>query len=134
MSKSREPQQIVWELQLLFQIEEIRLDMTHWTRATLIEPDIDLTEDLKIRSGTTADGSRRNGAMVTLIEPEVVLRRSSAGTFEGDAGWGTMLILMEPDIVLMERRSNSTKVPVTSLDIWLIAVERDMMGSQGPRL
>ena len=79
--------------------------MTHWTSAAVIEPDIDLRVELKIRSGITIEGSWRNGAIVTLIEPEAVFRTSSAGALEDEAGWGTTVILMEPDIVLMERRS-----------------------------
>ena len=80
-----------------------------------------------MRSGVTAEGSWRNGAMVTLIEPEVVASRSSASAFADEAGWGTMVMLMEPDIVLMERRSYSWKVPVMLLDTSLMTVERDMM-------
>ena len=79
--------------------------MPHWISAALIEPDIDLREELNVRSGITAEGSWKNGAMVTLIEPEVVLRRSSASALADEADWGTMVILMEPDIVLMEMRS-----------------------------
>lgn len=71
----------------------------------MIEPDIDLREELKGRSGVVVEGSWRNGAIVTLIEPETVFRRSSAGAFEEEAGWGTIVISMEPDIVLIERRS-----------------------------
>ena len=60
--------------------------MTHCTRAALIEPDIDLREELKIRSGITVEGLWRKGAIVTLIEPEAVFRRSSAGAFDDEAG------------------------------------------------
>lgn len=89
---------------------------------------MDLREEVKMRSGITAEGSWRNGAMVTLIEPEVVASRSSASALaEDEAGWGTMVMLMEPDIVLMERRSYSWKVPVMLLDTSLMTVERDMM-------
>ena len=42
---------------------------------------MDLTEELKTRSGTTASASLRNGAMTTLIAPEAVLRRRLAGAF-----------------------------------------------------
>lgn len=80
-----------------------------------------------MRSGVTAEGSWRNGAMVTMMEPEVVASRSSASALADEAGWGTMVMLMEPDIVLMERRSCSWKVPVTLLDTSLMTVERDMM-------
>ncbi len=52
----------------------------------MIEPDIDLREELKGRSGSTAEEWPRNGAMVTLMEPEVVLRRSSAGALADEAG------------------------------------------------
>ena len=101
--------------------------MPYWTSAAVIEPDMDLIEELKTRSGMAVEGSWRNGAMVTLIEPEVVFRRSSAGAFADEADWGMTVMLMEPDIVLMESRSCSWKVPVTLLDISLITVERDMM-------
>ena len=51
-----------------------------------MEPDSDLMEELKIRSGTAVEGSLRNGAMTTLIAPEAVLRRSLAGTLADEAG------------------------------------------------
>lgn len=71
-----------------------------------MDPDMDLTEELKMRSGTGLEGSSlRNGAMVTLMEPETVLRRISAGVFAVNARWGIIVILIEPDMVLMERRS-----------------------------
>ena len=52
-----------------------------------MDPDMDLTEELNTRSGTTtASGSlRRNGAMTTLIAPEAVLRRRLAGAFADEA-------------------------------------------------
>ena len=67
--------------------------------------------------------------MVTLIEPEAVFKRSTAGASEDDAGWGIIVTLIDPDIVVMERRSRSTNVPDTPLDISLIEMERDMMGA-----
>ena len=79
--------------------------MTHWTSAALIDPDMDAREELKIRFGITVEGLWRNGAIITLIEPEAVFRRSSAGLFDGEAGWGTIVMSMEPDKVLIERRS-----------------------------
>ena len=88
---------------------------------------MDLIEESKIRCGTSADASLRNGAMTTLIAPEAVLRRSLAGAFAEEAGWGITVMLMEPDIVWMERRSWRRKVPVTLWDMWLMVVERDMM-------
>ena len=48
--------------------------MTHWMCAAEIEPDIDLIEEWKMRSGMTVRGSWRKGAIVTLIEPEAVFR------------------------------------------------------------
>ena len=82
-----------------------RLEMTHWTSAAVIEPDVDSREELKIRSGITVEGSSRNGAIFTLIEPDIVLRRSWAGAFEGEASCGATVMLIEPDTVLMESRS-----------------------------
>ena len=81
--------------------------MPHWTSAALMEPDMDLTVEVKMRSGIGVEGSSlRNGTMVTLMAPETELRRSSAGDLADDAaGWGIMVMLIEPDIVLMERRS-----------------------------
>ena len=93
----------------------------------MIDPDVVWMEDLKIRSGIWAEASWRNGAIVTLIEPEMECTRSSAGVLDG---WGTTVILMEPDMVLMERRSWSRKVPLTRFDISLIMVERDIMSKQ----
>ena len=60
--------------------------MPHWISAAVMEPDMDLIEELKIRSGTTVQGSLRNGAMTTLMAPEAVLRRSLAGAFADEAG------------------------------------------------
>lgn len=67
---------------------------------------MDLTEDFKMRSGNGVEGSSlRNGAMVTLMAPETVLRRISAGVFALTARWGIMVILIRPDMVLIERKS-----------------------------
>ena len=65
--------------------------------------------------------------MVTLMEPEAVFKRSTAGASEDDAGWGIIVTLIDPDMVVMERRSRSRNVPETPLEISLIEVERDMM-------
>ncbi len=70
---------------MLFKLGNGRLEKPHWTSAAVIEPDIDLREELKVRSGSTVEGSLRNGAMVTLMEPEAVFRRSSAGAFADEA-------------------------------------------------
>lgn len=96
----------------------------------MILPEQDLIEESKIRLGVTVRGSWRNGAILTLIEPEVVFRRSSAGAFDDKAGWGTIVISIEPDIVVMERRSCSAKAPVMLFDISLMTVERDMIGDR----
>ena len=63
-----------------------RVGTTHWTSAALILPDMVLIEVLKTRSCITVEGSWRKGAIVTLIEPEVVFNRSTAGASEDDAG------------------------------------------------
>ena len=112
-----------------FNQANIRLGTTHWTSAAFILPDMVLIEVLKTRSCITVEGSWRKGAIVTLIEPEAVFNRSTAGASEDDAGWGIIVTLIEPDIVVMERRSRSRNVPDTPLDISLIEVERDMMGA-----
>ena len=78
-------------------------EMSHWISAAVMEPDSDLIEQLKIRSGTAAP--LRNGPMTTLIPPEAVVRRSLAGAFADEAGCGITVMLMEPDIVLIEMRS-----------------------------
>ena len=85
-------------------------------------------EHLKSRLGITAEGSRRNGAMVTWMEPEAVVRRTSAGALVDDSDCGMMAMLMSPDMLLMERRSWSAKVPVTLSDLSLMTVVRDMAG------
>ena len=112
---------------VLFSQVNSRLGSTHWTSAALILPDMVLIEVLKTRSCITVEGSWRKGAMVTLMEPEAVFKRSTAGASEDDAGWGIIVTLIDPDIVVMERRSRSRNVPETPLEISLIEVERDMM-------
>ena len=70
--------------------------------AALIEPDLDLIEQLRIRS---VDWSLRKGAMFTFIEPERVFRCILAGTFAVEVDWGTIVISIEPESVSMESRS-----------------------------
>ena len=85
--------------------------MTHWISVAVIEPDVDMITDSKTRSGVPSGGSWRDGAILTLIEPEVVFRRSLAGAFEDIACFGSTVMSIDPDDVVMERRSCSMKAP-----------------------
>lgn len=81
-----------------------------------------------MRSGIGVVGSSlMNGAMDTLMAPETVVRRISAGFLASRERWGIMAISIIPEIVLMIRVSSTLKVPTTLLDVSLMRIWRDMV-------